>query len=104
MTTTTKTSNQNAQDLADYGIGCAFRAAYEYMRVHGLTAEINTLTKHVLICVRIRIAEATKDAKAAMDCGMVQAAIATFGASMALAGIEAAKEAGIPASFCDKAS
>jgi len=93
MMTTTKTSKQNSQDLADYGIGCAFQAAHEYMRVHHLTAEIDTLNSCIIACVKIRIAEAMHDAKSAMECGMVQAAVMTFCASMRLAGIEAAKEA-----------
>lgn len=74
----------------------AIRAAQEYLRVHGLKAEPATLAECISSWVRVKFPEAAADAKAAFACGMIEMGKQTFAASIAQAGIEAAKEAGQP--------
>lgn len=72
------------------------RAAKQYLHAHGLTAAVPALSACLASWVRIKIPEALRDAGAALDAGMGLAAEATFLATMAQAGIEAAREAGRP--------
>ena len=83
--------------LADVAAQVAGRAAYVYMDKHGLKAEPSALAECLKAMVKFRLPEALRDAKEALDCHMVKAAEATFAATMAEAGIDAAKEAGFPA-------
>lgn len=74
----------------------AIRAAKVYLDVHGLTADPGALSACISSWVKIKFPEAARDAMAAFDCGMVEAGKLSFAASIAQAGIEAAKEAGKP--------
>lgn len=74
----------------------AMRAAVEYIHVHNLQADTAALLECIRSWCRIKLPEALKDAKEALECGMGQIAEATFLATMRQAGIEAAKEAGFP--------
>jgi hypothetical protein len=78
--------------LVTRGCEAAMRAAAEYLRVHGLTADLDTLLACLRANAKIRLPQALAEAKEALDCGMAQVAEATFRATMALAGIDAAKE------------
>ena len=79
--------------LIDAAAKIAIIGAREYLRVHNLQADETALVACCKSWLKIKLPEALNDAKAAMDCGMHQAAEATFKATMILAGIEAAKEA-----------
>ena len=74
----------------------AMRAAVEYLRVHSLKADVDALLECLRSWCRIKLDEALRDAKEAIACNMMQVAMATFKATAAQAGIEAAKEAGFP--------
>ncbi len=89
MNTTTDT----VKGLASAALGAAFRGANEYLAKHNLTAEPDALAACVKAHVKANVQSAFHDASEALACGMEQAAIATFQASMVLAGIEGAKEA-----------
>ena len=75
----------------------AARSASIYLEQHNLKAEPGTLSECLKAMVKFRLPEALRDAKEALDCHMDKAAEATFATTMAEAGIDAAKEAGIPA-------
>lgn len=75
---------------------CAMRAASEYLARHSLTADPRTLTERLKAHLKLALPRALADAKAAMDARMERVALQIFEASLALAGIEAAKEAGVP--------
>ena len=84
--------------LTEAAITIAARSASVYLERHNLKAESpESLAESLWAMVKIRLPEALRDAKEALDCHMDKAAEATFAATMAEAGIEAAKEAGIPA-------
>ena len=74
----------------------AAESARRYLVAHKLIARPYALTACLASWVKLQLPIALKDAKEALDCGMGKAAEATFAASMILAGIEAAKEAGYP--------
>jgi len=84
--------------LGDAAVRIASRAAWMYIRQHDLTATTEALSSCLTSWCKIKLPEALRDAKAALDAHMPQAAEATFQATMALAGIEAAREAGFPTS------
>jgi hypothetical protein len=87
---------RNPDRLADVAVEIAARAAVAYLRQHNIDADPRALEATLKSWVKIKLPEALRDAKQALEAGMGQAAEATFKASMALAGIEAAKEAGFP--------
>jgi 3-polyprenyl-4-hydroxybenzoate decarboxylase len=70
------------------------RAAIAYLKKNGkLTlASADALEEPLKRHSRIALPQALEDAKAALDCGMRDAAQLTFKATLALAGIAAAKE------------
>jgi len=74
----------------------AEKAAVAYLQKNGLAANAEALAECLRSWTKAKLSEALADAKAALDCGMGQMAETTFLATMALAGIEAAKEAGFP--------
>jgi len=76
----------------------AMKAAAEYLRKHNLGADVDALCECIRAHMRAALPGALNDAKAALDANMGAVAERTFLASMALAGIEAAKEAGFPKS------
>jgi hypothetical protein len=83
-------------DLLDYAFPVALLAAREYLAVHALQAHPQTLANSLKASIEAAFPAAIQDAKQAFDAGMGEIAIQTFKASMALAGIDAAKEAGFP--------
>jgi hypothetical protein len=85
--------------LVEAACQVAMRAAASYLQAHNLRADDSALAACLRSHCKIALPAALHDAKEALDCGMGQAAEATFRASMALAGIEAAKEAGQPMSL-----
>ena len=85
------------EKLLNAGLVIANRAANEYLAGHGLKADEKALVACLTSWVQTKFPEAMKDARTALDCGMKQVAEQTFAASMALAGVEAAKESGFPA-------
>lgn len=75
----------------------AMRAAVAYLRNHDLQADLGALAACLKVHVRAALPEAIADARAAIEAHMPSGIAAqTFAASMALAGIEAAKEVGTP--------
>jgi hypothetical protein len=84
------------QELARIASETAMRAAAKYLAQRSLQAEGSVLCECIRAWVRIKLPEAFADAKRALEVGMGEAAQATFLASMAQAGIEAAKEVGEP--------
>lgn len=76
----------------------AMRAAVEYLHGHGLTADAGALSACIRAWAKIKLDEAIRDGRAALDAGLGEGiAWQTMAATMALAGIEAAREAGLPA-------
>lgn len=87
----------NATDeLGTIGAKAAMRAAAAYLLVHELEADVDALIGCLRSWCRIKLPQALRDAKEAIDAGMGRVAEATFCATMAAAGIEAAREAGFP--------
>ena len=84
--------NKLGQAAAD----TAMRAAVSYIKHHNLKADVDALLSCVRAHMKALLGEALFDAKAAIDAHMPQVAETTFLATMAKAGIEAAKEAGQP--------
>ena len=72
----------------------AANAALAYLAAHNLNADKAALADCIMSWIRAKLPEATNDALEAYKCGMQAAGDATFKATMAQAGIEAAKEAG----------
>lgn len=92
------TATQPATDgLGKVAAEVAMGAAILYLKQHNLDADTGALAECLRTWCRIKLPEALRDAKEAIAAHMPQAAEATFRATMALAGIEAAKEAGFPA-------
>jgi hypothetical protein len=85
------------QSLGDAAVACVLAGCREYLTKHNLTADPETLAACCRSWAKIKLPEALRDAKEAMACGMTQVAEQTFKATMVQAGIEAAKEAGVPA-------
>ena len=73
----------------------AARAAGVYLRQHKMTYDIDALSACLKSWCKAKLIEALHDAKEAFDAGMGQMAEMTFKATMAEAGIEAAKECGM---------
>lgn len=86
----------NTESLAQVAANIVVKAAVTYLQVHHLTADQAALAECCKSWTRIKLPEAIRDAKEAMDCHMHQAAEATFKASLIQAGIEAAREASRP--------
>ena len=82
--------------LADVAVQIAAQAARQYLSRHNLRADPSALRATLASWIKIKLPEALKDAREALDAGMGSVAESTFKATMASAGIEAAKEAGFP--------
>lgn len=82
------------QTLGGVAAHIAMRAAAAYLIQHDLDADDAVLTECLKSHCHIRLPQAMDDAKQAL--GMGSLAEHTFRASMALAGIDAAKECGFP--------
>ena len=91
-------SSSNSDDLARVAVGIAAQSATAYLKTHGLQASTEALANCLSASVRMAFPKALADAREAYEAHMGQVGEATFRASMALAGIEAAKEAGLPVS------
>jgi hypothetical protein len=89
-------TNSELFTIAQAASRIACHGASEYLLAHKLKADDHALSECINAWVKIKFPEAMQDAKDAIDCGMTQAAIATFNASMICAGIEAAKECSMP--------
>lgn len=91
-----KMANQNdgIERLARGAAAVAMRAAVAYAREQGadMTGKEDALVEALKRHVTAAVDPALTDARAALECGMAWAAQATFSASMAVAGIAAAKE------------
>lgn len=84
------------EKLIDKAFGFVVNGARAYLDVHNLKADDKVLCECIKSWMKINLKGALDDAREAFDCGMSDIAIASFAASMKLAGIEAAKEAGFP--------
>lgn len=89
-------NNNEVFGIAQAACKIAERGAVEYLNAHKLKATPEALTACLRSWTKAKFAEAMHDAKEAIDCGMEQVAQATFTATMIQAGIEAAKECGMP--------
>lgn len=69
------------------------RAAAQYLTRHDMTADTTALVECLKRWCQIKLPEALADARQAIEAHMPEAAEITFRATMALAGIEAAREA-----------
>lgn len=87
----------NEQAVARMCERAAVRGAQQYLAAHHLKADSAALSACIMSWIKIKLPEAINDAMDAYNCGMKDAGDATFKATMALAGIEAAKESGFPA-------
>ena len=88
------------ESLGTVAADVAMRAAAEYVRTNNLKVlDYDAATACLKSYCKTYLPQALKDAKAAFDCGMNQVAEATFKATMALAGIEAAKEFAWPMDY-----
>lgn len=90
------TSNSRLLDgLAAAALGAAFKGAQDYLAKHKLFADQDALAACVRSWVAIKMQEALRDAREAIDANMHVIACHTFAATMVLAGIEAAREASV---------
>lgn len=90
------TIQDNAFDgLAHAAVTIAARGAARWLAAHPEAGTVDdaTLVKYVREAVRRALPGALRDAKEAIEARMPEAAEQTFGASMVLAGIEAARVA-----------
>ena len=85
-------TDQSVVALGNAVVACVLAGGREYLRTHNLTADADALAAACRSWAKIKLPEALRDAKEAMDCGMSQVAEQTFKATMFQAGIEAAKE------------
>lgn len=83
-------------NLGTVAADVAMKSAVEYMSVHNLEADLDALTECIRFWCKSKLPQAIKDASDAYEANMPKIAEATFIATMRLAGIEAAKEAGFP--------
>ena len=86
------------ETLGEQTMHIAAQAAMRYLETHNLTASPDALASCLTSWVRAKLPEALHDAKEAIDARLPGYGELTFEATIALAGIEAAKEAGFPAS------
>jgi len=83
--------------IGTVGVQTAMRAGVAYLAQHGLDADGAALAECLRSHVQPALPAALRDAIEALDARMGgEVASLTFQASMALAGIEAAKEASLP--------
>jgi hypothetical protein len=87
---------RNTEELATAGMHIACRAAKLYLENHKLQATDEALAPCICSHVRARMREALAASKEAMSAGLSQWIDTAFGTVMLQAGIEAAKEAGLP--------
>jgi len=85
------------ETLGERTFEIATRAAMRYLETHNFSADPDALASCLTSWVRAKLPEALRDAKEALDAGLTEYAEPTYNATIVLAGIEAAKEAGFPA-------
>jgi hypothetical protein len=88
----------DTETLGEQTLHIAAQAALRYLETHNLTADPDALASCLTSWVRAKLPEALRDAKEAVDAGLSEYGELTYKATIALAGIEAAKEAGFAAS------
>ena len=86
------------ETLGEQTLHIAAQAAMRYLETHNLAASPDALASCLTSWVRAKLPEALRDAREAVEAGMYEYGQITYQATMALAGIEAAKEAGFAAS------
>lgn len=86
MTTT------NLESFVHDGASKALDSAVAYLKAHDLTADCGELSESLRRHVKACLDGALADIRDAAECGMHAIGVATFAASMRLAGIAAAKE------------
>ena len=86
------------ETLGEQTLHIAAQAAMRYLETHNLTASPDALSSCLTSWVRAKLPEALRDAREAVEAGMYEYGQMTYQATIALAGIEAAKEAGFAAS------
>ena len=87
-------------NLGTFAANVTLKAAVEYIRANNLKVlDYVAATECIKSYCKTWLPIALKDAKAALDCNMGQVAEATFKATMAQAGIEAAKEFAWPMDY-----
>jgi len=94
-----KQENQmNANELIETATRIAIIAGRQWLTIHpeAKIGDQNVYADCLKANIKIRFPEAVRSAEQALGCGMNQVASQTFQASMALAGIDAAKEACCP--------
>lgn len=91
-----KTQSIEQSEFGDNIALIAVRAANQYLASHGLQANPASLSACISSWLLIKLPEAIADAKEAYACGMEEIGKQTFALTIAQAGIEAAKEAGMP--------
>lgn len=88
------------ESLGTVAAEIAMASAAQYVRANNLKViDYEAATNCLRTYCKTWIIQALKDAKEAIDCGMTQVAEATFRATMAKAGIEAAKEFAWPMDY-----
>lgn len=92
-----KTASDSAvESLARTAVAAATKAAGIYLRQHNMEPDYDVLSERLRFHVKKDLDQAIVDSRDAIACGMQDAAMQTFLASMYLAGIKAAKETGTP--------
>jgi len=86
----------NIETLGERTVEIATQAAMRYLETHNLAADPDALASCLSSWVRTKLPEALSDAKEALEAGLTEYAELTYNATIVLAGIEAAKEAGFP--------
>ena len=88
----------DTETFSEQTLHIAAQAAMRYLETHNLWADPDALASCLASWVRAKLPEALRDAKEALDAGLAEYAGMTYEATIVLAGIEAAKEAGFAAS------
>ena len=89
---------KDPKTLGQVIVETAYCSARAYLVEHELQADNDALFACIKSWCKIKLPEAITDARAAYDRGMNQWGDKTFTATFVLAGIEAAKEVGMPTS------
>jgi hypothetical protein len=84
--------DQAAENALDAAKHIACWGARTFLEASGDNVETDVLARAIMAKIKTVLPEALEDAKEAFAVGMNNAAVETFRASIALAGVEAAKE------------
>jgi len=91
-------TQNDIETLGERTVEIATEAAMQYLETHNLAADPDALASCLSSWVRAKLPDGLSDAKEALEAGLTEYAELTYRATIVLAGIEAAKEAGFPAS------